>query len=345
MTEREQLPWQAWRRCLNRAVRDQQAETLLYGEVQGDLRLRLGLVDYLGYSRGLPCSADQLLITQGAQQGLDLLARVRLAPGDCVAMEEPGYPPARAVFEAVGAKVIPVPVDEEGLCVDRIPDQARLVYVTPSHQFPLGMPMSLSRRLALLERARATEMLIVEDDYDGEFRFEGRPLEALKRLDHHQQVAYLGSFSKVLHASFRMGYIVMPGGLQAALLQAKSLTDSSSSDLTQRALGYLIEQGDFARHLKRMQRRYASRREKLLAALRGQSALTVLPQMAGLHIAVRTPPVRDLADALIKEDVTAMSLESLYMAEPAMQGVLLGFGALPDDTIEDGVSALAGALA
>jgi GntR family transcriptional regulator/MocR family aminotransferase len=322
VTEREQLPWQAWRRCLNRAVRDQQAETLLYGEVQGDLRLRLGLVDYLGYSRGLPCSADQLLITQGAQQGLDLLARVRLAPGDCVAMEEPGYPPARAVFEAVGAKVIPVPVDEEGLCVDRIPDQARLVYLTPSHQFPLGMPMSLSRRLALLERARATEMLIVEDDYDGEFRFEGRPLEALKRLDHHQQVAYLGSFSKVLHASFRMGYIVMPGGLQAALLQAKSLTDSSSNDLTQRALGYLM-----------------------LAALRRQSALTVLPQMAGLHIAVRTPPVRDLADALNREGVTAMSLESLYMAEPAMPGVLLGFGALPDDTIEDGVSALTRALA
>ena len=345
VTEREQLPWQAWRRCLNRAVRDQQAETLLYGEVQGDLRLRLGLVEYLGYSRGLPCSADQLLITQGAQQGLDLLARVRLAPGDCVAMEEPGYPPARAVFEAVGAKVIPVPVDEEGLCVDRIPDQAGLVYLTPSHQFPLGMPMSLSRRLALLERARATEMLIVEDDYDGEFRFEGRPLEALKRLDHHQQVAYLGSFSKVLHASFRMGYIVMPGGLQAALLQAKSLTDSSSNDLTQRALGYLIEQGDFARHLKRMQRRYASRREKLLAALRRQSALTVLPQMAGLHIAGRTPPVRDLADALNREGVTAMSLESLYMAEPAMPGVLLGFGALPDDTIEDGVSALTRALA
>ena len=345
VTERSQLPWQAWRRCMQQAMRDEQVESRLYGDPQGDLRLRRGLADYLGFSRGLPCDSEQLLITQGAQQGLDLLARVRIAPGDVVALEEPGYPPARSVFEAAGARLVPVPVDEEGICVEQIPADARLVYVTPSHQFPLGMPMSLSRRLALLDLARERDMLIVEDDYDGEYRFAGRPLEALKRLDHHQQVAYLGTFSKVLHASFRMGYMVMPEGLRDALLQAKSLSDAYSNALTQRALGHLIEQGDFARHLRRMQRRYETRRNRLLAALEAVPGFQVLPQMAGLHVAVGTPgdPATRMA-ALEREQVTATPLAEFYAQLPPMNGVLLGLGALADDTIEDGVSALARAV-
>ena len=345
VTERSQLPWQAWRRCMQQAMRDEQAESRLYGDPQGDLRLRRGLADYLGFSRGLPCESEQLLITQGAQQGLDLLARVRLAPGDVVALEDPGYPPARFVFEAAGARLVSVPVDEEGICVDRIPADARLVYVTPSHQFPLGMPMSLSRRLALLELARQQDMLIVEDDYDGEYRFAGRPLEALKRLDHHQQVAYLGTFSKVLHASFRMGYMVMPDGLRDALLQAKFLADAYSNALTQRALGHLIEQGDFARHLRRMQRRYAVRRNRLLAALEAVPDFQVLPQMAGLHVAVGTPAdPATMMVSLEREQVMATPLSVLYAQLPAMNGALLGFGGLADDTIEEGVSALVRAL-
>lgn len=345
VTERSQLPWQAWRRCMQRAMRDEQGESRLYGDPQGDPRLRGGLADYLGFSRGLPCDSEQLLITQGAQQGLDLLARVRLAPGEVVALEEPGYPPARSVFEAAGARLVSVPVDAEGICVDRIPHDARLVYVTPSHQFPLGMPMSLPRRLALLDLARQRDMLIVEDDYDGEYRFAGRPLEALKRLDQHQQVAYLGTFSKVLHASFRMGYMVMPDGLHDALLQAKFLSDAYSNALTQRALGHLIEQGDFARHLRRMQRRYATRRSRLLAALEAVPDLQVLPQMAGLHMAVDTPgDPAGMEAALEREQVTATPLAELHAQLPPVNGVLLGFGALADETIEDGVSALARAL-
>ncbi len=345
VTERSQLPWSAWRRCLQQAMRDEQGERRLYGDPQGDLRLRRGVADYLGFSRGLPCDSEQLLITQGAQQGLDLLARVRVAPGDVVALEDPGYPPARSVFEAAGARVVSVPVDGEGICVDRIPADARLVYVTPSHQFPLGMPMSLPRRLALLELARQRDMLIVEDDYDGEYRFAGRPLEALKRLDHHQQVAYLGTFSKVLHASFRMGYMVMPDGLRDALLQAKFLSDAYSNALTQRALGHLMEQGDFARHLRRMQRRYAARRSRLLAALEAVPEFQVLPQMAGLHMAVEMPcdPARRMA-ALAREQVTATPLSALYAQRAPRNGLLLGFGDLADETIEEGVSALARAL-
>lgn len=346
VTDRRLLPWAAWRAAVQRALREQARDRTLYADPQGHGSLRSGIADYLGYSRGLPCRAAEILVTQGAQQGLDLLARVRLAPGDVVALEEPGYPPARAAFEARGARLVEIPVDEQGLCVERLPADARLVYVTPSHQFPLGMPMSLERRLALLEFARGRDLLIVEDDYDGEFRFDGRALDALKSLDRHGQVAYLGTFSKVWNADLRLGYLVMPAGLKKALIQARGLSDGAGTALTQIALAHFIHDGDFARHLRRLQRRYEKRRAALLAALgRHPDLWTVRPQVAGIHLAICfRQPVAGLRERLAAASVSAEPMDAFYRGEPDPDGLVLGFGVLDDEDIEAGVAALAGAI-
>lgn len=345
-TDRRWLPHEEWRRALLRALREAGRDTVLYGDPSGDQDLRRAIAHYLAYSRGLPCEGDDILVTQGAQQGLDLLARVRVAPGDTVAVEEPGYPPARAVFEARGARVVGVPVDDQGLRVDRLPSPVSLVYVTPSHQFPLGMPMSLERRLELLAFARRNGTLVVEDDYDGEFRFQGRALDALKSLDRNQQVAYLGSFSKVLHADFRAGYLVMPSGMAQALRQAKTFSDGYPPVLNQRALALLMETGGFARHLRRMQRLYQRRRHRLITALDAAGApWTVLPQAAGLHLAVRFhEPVAGLSEKLAAADIGALDLGSLHQpAQPGL-GVLLGLGMIDESRIDAGVAALARCL-
>ncbi|WP_101675337.1 MocR-like pyridoxine biosynthesis transcription factor PdxR [Alloalcanivorax mobilis] len=343
VTDRRLLPWPPWRAAVQRALRDQAHDRAPYADPQGHGPLRGGIADYLGYSRGLSCRPADILVTQGAQQGLDLLARVRVAPGDVVALEEPGYPPARAVFAARGARLVEVPVDERGVRVDRVPPDARLLYLTPSHQFPLGMPLSLERRLALLEFARQRDLLIVEDDYDGEFRFQGRALDALKSLDRHGQVAYLGTFSKVWNADLRLGYLVMPAGLRGALLQARALSDGASTGLTQIALAHFIHDGHFARHLRRMQRLYEQRRQRLLAALaRHQDLWTVLPQVAGIHLALTfNRAVPDVRGRLAAASISAEPIEAFYQNTPARTGLLLGFGALDDEDIDAAVAVLA----
>lgn len=346
VTDRALLPWVAWRRAMMAALSEASRDTSLYADPRGEAPLRRAIARYLGYSRGLACDGDAVLITQGAQQALDLLARVRVAPGDTVAVEEPGYPPARAVFEARGARVVPVPVDEEGLQVERLPPAASLIYVTPSHQFPLGMPMSLTRRLALLAFARQHGALVVEDDYDGEFRFQGRPLDALKSLDRDGRVAYLGSFSKVLHSDLRLGYLVMPPGLAPALLQARAFSDGYPPMVTQGALARLMADGEFARHLRRMQRRYQARRQRLGAALARHPELwTPWPQVAGIHVALRLAgPVPDLAARLEAHGIRANPLAPFYLGEPPGDGLLLGFGLIDGAAIDTGVAALAESL-
>ncbi len=204
---------------MNQALRTQQRAgggVASYRDPGGEQELRLGIARYLAFSRAVVCNWQDVIVTQGAQQALDLIARVVLQPGDVAAVEEPGYPPARALFAALGAKVAHVPVDREGLIVDRLPRNARLVYVTPSHQFPLGMPMSLERRVELLEWARRRGAVIVEDDYDGEFRFEGRPMEPLKSLDRAGLVARVGTFSKTIFPDLRIGYAVPPASFRAS---------------------------------------------------------------------------------------------------------------------------------
>ncbi|SAL03337.1 GntR family transcriptional regulator [Caballeronia ptereochthonis] len=291
-TDKTLFPYDAWRRCLNQALR-MQARTgggmASYRDPGGEQELRLGIARYLAFSRAVVCNWQDVLVTQGAQQALDLLARVVIQPGDVVAVEEPGYPPARALFAALGARIAQVPVDGEGIIVKKLPRNTRLVYVTPSHQFPLGMPMSLDRRVGLLEWAAKRGAVIVEDDYDGEFRFEGRPVESLKSLDRAGLVAYVGTFSKTLFPDLRLGYVVPPATLSEPLRNAKQVCDWHSCMLTQTALGAFMLNGEYAKHLRRMHKWYAERRAVLIARLTGDLApwFEPLPATAGIHLVAR----------------------------------------------------------
>ena len=287
-----------------------------------------------------------MLVTSGAQQAFDLLGRVFMERGTCVAVEDPGYPPARWAFEAQGARVLPVPVDGDGLRVDRLPEDARLVYVTPSHQFPLGMPMSLSRRVALLEWARRRGAVIIEDDYDSEFRFDGRPLEPLQSLDRHGCVFYVGSFSKVLLPTLRTGFIIGPQSVMGSLRAAKSVADSHGPADIQGALAAFIQDGMFARHLRRLAKVYRERRALLLAAVAREfkGATRVVPSSAGLHT---TLLFADAAQGLeawavegLKEGVRFQTLKP-YWQKRCHAGIALGYGLIPASRINEGIRRLA----
>ena len=254
-----------WRRLLARRWREAGRSPALgrYGDPAGFRPLREALAGYLARARGVRCSPEQVVVVSGSQQALDLLARVCLDPGDAAALEEPGYPPARAVLLAAGARPVPLPVDAAGLVVGALPPPAgapRLVYVTPSHQYPTGVTLSLTRRLQLLEWAAASGALVVEDDYDSELRYAGPPLPALQGLDARGRVAYVGSCSSVLFPPLRVGWIVAPPPLVAPLVAAKWLADRQTPTLDQQVLADFINGGHLARHLRRARALYGARR-------------------------------------------------------------------------------------
>lgn len=344
-TDKRRFPFDVWRACLHRALRLQARRPAFYAEALGYPELRLAIARYLAINRAVRCDWNDILVSQGAQQAIDLLARVMLLPGDLAVVEEPGYPPVRKAFEAAGARVVGVPVDAEGLRVDCLPAQARLVYVTPSHQFPLGQPMSLARRLQLLEWARGRQALIIEDDYDGEYRFDGRPLESLQSLDREGRVAYVGTFSKTLFPELRLGYLLMPAALRGELRVAKQLADQHSESLQQLALAHFISSGAFAKHTRRLQREYAQRRQRLLSRLAGDLApwLEALPAVAGMHLAARLRQPRNLVRLcaeLERRGVFLISLAPFYAEGPAMAGLLFGFGAIETADIDPALDIL-----
>ncbi|MFC5431694.1 PLP-dependent aminotransferase family protein [Paraburkholderia denitrificans] len=347
VTDKSCFPFDAWRRCINDALRVQVRGHGMYHAPAGEQSLRLAVSRYLAFNRAVQCDWEDVIVTQGAQHALDLLARVMLRPGDVVAVEDPGYPPARVAFEALGAKVVPVPVDDEGLIVACLPKTARLVYVTPSHQFPLGMPMSLARRVALLEWAQARGAVVVEDDYDCEYRFEGRSLEPLKSLDNAGLVAYVGTFSKTIFPELRVGYVVPPATLAAPLAHARQVGGWHGCVLTQTALANFMLDGQFARHLRRMQQIYSARRASLLAHLRGPLAPwfePVLPNTAGLHLAVRLAAPVDQA-ALVKAARAASiglhPLAPFYVKAPVQSGFMFGYGGVEVGQIDAAMTSLA----
>jgi GntR family transcriptional regulator/MocR family aminotransferase len=246
--------------------------------------------------------------------------------------------------------VIPVPVDDEGLRVSELPDETRLVYVTPSHQFPLGMPMSLDRRLALLEWASARGALIVEDDYDGEFRFEGRPLESLKSLDRTGVVAYVGTFSKTIFPELRVGYVVPPETLAADFLKAKQIADWHGCSLTQTALARFMLEGDFGRHVRRVQKVYAQRREALLGHLTGELSpwLESIVPVAGIHLAsqLRKGLTEEAVIGLArKSSIGLYGISGFYAGRRPRQGLLFGYGDISADAIHASMTTLASLLA
>ncbi|MPY86939.1 MAG: aminotransferase class I/II-fold pyridoxal phosphate-dependent enzyme [Luteitalea sp.] len=277
-----------------------------------------------------------------------LIGRVLISQSTCVAVEEPGYPQARRLFRSLGASVVGVPVDDEGLNVDAIPGNARLVYVTPSHQFPLGTAMSLQRRTALLAWAERRGAVVIEDDYDSEFRFEGRPLDPIQSLDRTGRVIYVGSFSKVLLPTLRLGFLVAPVSLQPALLAAKQLTDWHGEWATQAALARFIDQGLLARHIRRVAREYANRYAQIADSLEHRFGgwLRSIPAAAGLHVAadVRPGTSVDVARAVRRAEARGVrvgTLSDFYAGTPVRAGLVIGFGAIPTLRIDEGMRRLA----
>lgn len=340
------FPYEVWRRLAMRAWRASARAMPHYDGPQGRPALREAIARHVAFARAVACGPDDVLVCHGAQQAFDLLARVLVTPGrTVVAVEDPGYPRLREAFAAAGAKLVGVPVDEEGLQVDRLPVQARIVYVTPSHQFPLGVTMSPQRRAALLEFARANHATVIEDDYDSEFRYGDRPLEALQTLDRSGSVCYVGTFSKCLFPSLRLGYLVAPPWLHPALAHAKRLADGYTDPVAQDTLAAFIVEGHLARHVRRMRRVYAQRRQRLLDALAryARGRLDVWPSGAGLHLAARL--TRGSAATVVgraaEQGIHLETLAGYALEQHAPEGIAFGFGRVEEARIDEAVRRIA----
>jgi GntR family transcriptional regulator / MocR family aminotransferase len=348
------FPTLAWRRAMNAAILRRPA-SLRYGDPSGSPELRAALQAYLWRARGLRCDPDQIVVVNGSQQGLDLCARLLLDPGDPVVLENPCYALARQTFAAVGAVPIARDVDREGMRMDGLAD-GRLAYVTPSHQFPLGSVMSASRRRELLSWARRSGAYVIEDDYDGEYRYDIAPIPALQALDGTETVIYLGTVSKTLSPTLRVGYLVVPPGLRDVFAKAKRLADRQTSSLEQDALAELIASGAYERHIRGARRKNGERRAALLACLARACGddVTVVGADAGLHVVVwlnRVPRARE-DDLLARAAAVGLGLypvSPLYDAasvasRPNSAGLVMGYASLGEREIERGVQRLAAVL-
>jgi GntR family transcriptional regulator / MocR family aminotransferase len=336
------FPHDVWRRLMAQTLRKSSREPFAYAPSQGIPALREAIAQHVAFARAVACTADDVIVTSGAQQAFDLIARLLVTPGQTkVAVEEPGYPPVRAAFAAAGAQLVPLPVDDEGLCVERLPDDVRIISVTPPHQSPAGVAMSLRRRSALLEFARRHRAVIVEDDYDGEFRFGGRPLDALQTLDRDALVFYIGTFSKSMFPSLRKGFVVAPAWARSGLITVKHCADSHCDSITQSVLAAFIRDGHLARHVRHMRPIYAERRDALLDGLHRELSpwLQPIPSEAGLHLAAR---IRDPALApkimptILRCAAGAESTADYAMTRDIEPAVTFGYGVI--DAGEIGVA-------
>lgn len=347
------LPLVAWARLLGRRARRLSVRRLAYQAPGGAEELRTALAGYLTRARGVVCAPEQILIVHGSQQAIDLTTRLLVDTGQRVVLEEPHYTGFAYCLTAVGAAIEHVPVDEHGMQVERLDAirDARLVCVTPSHQFPAGGVLSLPRRLALLDWARARDAWVLEDDYDGEFRFASHPLECLQALDRHGRVLYSGTASKVLFPALRIGWLVVPPALLDVFRSALALSDTGTASIEQLAFADLIREGHLERHVRRMRARLAARRAALLDAVERELAgrATVLGQSAGLHVLLRLDqlPRRDvprLRAACRERGVGVYPAAHFYAQPPRQAELLLGYGGLAERAIRDGVRRLAQAL-
>jgi GntR family transcriptional regulator/MocR family aminotransferase len=344
------FPTSLWAQLTARRWRRAPANLLLGCDPLGYRPLREAVADYLGASRGVKCAPGQVAIVSGVQEALDLAARLFLNPGDRVCMEDPGYPGAAIAFEAVGAKISAARVDDEGMELrEPVLRGARLVYVTPGHQFPLGITMSLPRRLELLEWARKSGALILEDDYDSEYRYSGRPVPAMQGLDRNGLVLFAGSFSKVLFPSLRLGYLVIPADLLDKFAAAISVTSRHAPLLEQAVLCDFITEGHFGRHLRRMREVYAERLSVLLESARQRLAglLEISNIEAGLQTVgwlKRGLGGESARNAAAKREVEVIPLSWYSRGRMAREGLQLGFAALDAREIRRGVQELAIAL-
>lgn len=344
----DQFPHGVWARLVARHARGLTPALMAYGDPAGLDPLRSAVAEHLRTARAVRCEAGQVFIVSGSQAALRISGTVLLARGDVVAVEEPGYLGARAALLASGAELASIPVDDEGFDVASlraIGPRVRAAYVTPSHQYPLGMSMSATRRLALLDWAERNDAWLLEDDYDSEFRYVSRPLGALQGMDAHGRVVYIGTFSKVLFPAIRVGYVVLPPALRDRFLEAREALDIFSPTLCQLALTDLLREGHFARHLRRMRAVYLDRRTALLDGLARHCAgrLTVLNADAGLHAATLLPAGVDDVAVVERMDaygLTATALSTCYAGSRSRSGLLLGFGGFEERRLLDATRAL-----
>ena len=342
----DKFPLTVWSRVVSRCCQHVESSDLSYSEPQGSLAFRKTLADYLRNFRAVKCEPEQVFVLSGSQQALQLIAHTLLDEDDAVWMEDPGYPGARSAFFAVGAKLLPVPIDDEGLRVSegvQLHKSPKLIYVTPSHQFPVGVTMSLERRLSLLAFSKKAHAWILEDDYDSEFRFASRPISSLQGLS-PDRVIYVGTFSKAVFPSLRLGFAVVPENLVNAFSNSRRSNDYCPPFLTQAAMNRFITEGHFARHLRRMRNLYAGRQSIMLSALRRELAtLRVSNIETGLDLVLWLPAyISDVQVSRVaaEQGILTMPMSVFYSGTPRQGGLFLGFGAINETQIREGVQKL-----
>ncbi len=350
------FPHADWARLLQESWRDGGAPWDRMPDPFGHMRLRAAIADHLAAWRGIAATPDEIVVTAGTADALDIVIRTLMAPGETVWMEDPGHAPLRAAIEAHGLQPHAVPVDREGFDLDRATaggGSARAVIVTPSRQFPLGHTMPLARRLAMIEWASQTGSWIVEDDYDSEFRYSGRPLAALASLDETGRVIYLGSFSKIFSFSLRLGFIVAPRTLADAFRRTLERFGMRASLVAQPALAAFMETGRFARHLRRLRRTYQKRQAALMTALAEEfdGLLAAEPQGAGMHLTVDIDPAlrrrmddREISARAREAGIEVPALSASFHGPASRQGLLMGFAAFDEDELRHGAHRLKAAL-
>jgi len=341
----ETFPFEMWRRTLLRCARRATVSELDYGPASGNLALREAICSHLRRSRAVNCDPSQVIIVNGSQQALDLIARILIEPGDRVAIEDPSYQGTREVLRAAGARLLPVSVDRDGLNPRKLAPSAHIAFVTPSHQFPTGAILPLPRRLELLEWAKRKNGFVVEDDYDGEFRYEGQPLESLQGLDREGRVIYIGTFSRTVFSALRIGYLIAPKGLVPVFTAAKWLSDRHTATLEQQTLAEFISSGMYERYLRRVRRRNAARRKVLLDSIRThlRDRVDMTGDGAGAHIVV-WPRRRVSEDAVIARaaalGVAVYSISRYFLKRPSRTGIMLGYARMREREIREGLRLL-----
>jgi GntR family transcriptional regulator / MocR family aminotransferase len=347
----ERFPLGVWNGLVTRHGRSTSSKSLDYGHPMGLKELREAVGVYLRTARGVRCEAEQIMIVSGSQQALDISARVLLEPGSRVWMEEPGYRYARRVFALNNCRVVPVPVDHEGLNVAlgvKRSRTARAALVTPSHQYPLGATMSASRRLQLLDWAERSRSWILEDDYDSEYRYEGLPISSLQGLDPNSRVVYIGTFSKVLFPSLRLGYLVIPTDLVDRFVNVRLAMDIGPSTLTQEVLADFIREGHFSRHIRKMRMLYQERRNALVGCLEKELGrpVEITGEQAGMHLCIALDKISDrkITQRAARNGLWLVPLSSSYAGSESRQGFILGFGSTPAKEMSNAVGRLRAAI-
>jgi GntR family transcriptional regulator/MocR family aminotransferase len=348
----DEFPFGVWAKIVQRWHRSPPASVLSYGDAVGFRPLRDAVAAHLAAARGVRCTREQIIITNGTQQALDLIGRIFLSESDDVCLEDPGYIGARDIFAATGARIVPVPIDDEGFDLRTARERsrkARLVYVTPSHQFPLGVTMSLARRLSLLEWARERDAFVIEDDYNSEYRYAGRPLASLQGLDRDGRVIYVGTFSKTIFPALRLGYLVVPADLAEVFAAARALTDLHSPVIEQAVLADFISERHFARHIRRMRGMYEARQKTLVEEARKnlRGMLEVAPAKAGMHLIGWLPDGvsdREVSERAADAGLNLAPVSDYCINQQLRGGLLLGYTAYDEKHIRRGTKKLAQVL-